>query len=105
MTNWKLFWKNLKALANALATEESICVTPTIIPKRNITKREVKDLIAKATKKGRVIKKETNEKPEIKWPEGELTFEELCRINVNFSKAEIIKSIGQKMEQSRKVLT
>jgi hypothetical protein len=105
MTNWKLFWKNLKALAHALATEESICITPSVIPKRNITKREVKDLIAKATKKVRVNKKENNEKPEIQWPKGELTFKELCQANVNFSKEELHKAIGKKMEQSRKVLT
>ena len=111
--NWKRFLKNLSVLVKSLAEEESISIVPQIIPihpippkrKPSITKREVKDLIAKSIKKIRVKKKETNEKTEIKWPEGELTFEELCQANVNFSKEEIRKAIGKKMEQHRKVLT
>ena len=42
---------------------------------------------------------------EIQWPEGETTWEELCRINQGFSKDELLKALGKRMEKSRKALT
>lgn len=103
MMKWLRFWRNLKALVYALATENSICITQ---PKQNrpLSKKEIRTLVISATKPTRTSRKPISEKAEIKWPEGAVSFEELCRINVNFSKAEIVKALGQKMEQSRKVL-
>ena len=104
MMKWLRFWRNLKALVYALATENSICITQ---PKQNrpLSKKEIRTLVISATKTNRVVKRPVAEKSEIKWPEGEITFEQLCQANVNFSKEELRKAIGQKMEQSRKVLT
>lgn len=88
MTKLTRFWKNLKVLAHALATEKSITVSkPKTIKKKKVVNR-----------------KPQPSRPEIQWPEGEITFEQLCQANVNFSKDEIRKALGQKMEQSRKVL-
>jgi len=78
------FWRNLFTLIKALAEEESICIS--------------------ATPKQRLSKKEINSRPEIIWPEGEITWDELCAANSNYSKEEIRKAIGKKMEQHRKVI-
>lgn len=100
--NWKRFWKNLKFLWASLHREEYISIVP---PKtRNpLTRTEVKQLISKAVTKKKQVKKEN--KTDIVWPEGETTWEELCSINASFSKEELRKAIGKKMEQHRKVLT
>jgi len=78
--------KNLKVIFKKL-TKEDLSKKPPVIKKK--IKRKTVNRVPK--------------QPQIQWPAtAEFSWEELCRLNSEVAKADLLKALSQSMEQNRK---